>query len=51
LEKAGFHEIRVCAANESQIPDFARYGLDLDMDGSVRKPDSLFVEARKRSVT
>jgi predicted SAM-dependent methyltransferase len=51
LEKADFHEIRVCAANESQIPDFARYGLDLNVDGSVRKPDSLFVEARKRSVT
>lgn len=47
LENTGFHQIKVCAASESQIPDFARYGLDLNADGSVRKPDSLFMEARK----
>ena len=47
LENTGFHEIKVCAASESRIPDFARYGLDLNADGSVRKPDSLFMEARK----
>lgn len=47
LESAGFHEIKVCAASESQIPDFGRYRLDLSADGSVRKPDSLFMEARK----
>lgn len=47
LESAGFHEIKVCAASESQIPDFGRYRLDLNADGSVRKPDSLFMEARK----
>jgi predicted SAM-dependent methyltransferase len=47
LERTGFHEIKVCAASESRIPDFARYGLDLNADGSVRKPDSLFMEGQK----
>jgi len=47
LERTGFDEIRVCAASESRIPDFARYRLDLNEDGSARKPDSLFMEARK----
>ncbi len=47
LERTGFDEIKVCAASESRIPDFARYRLDLNEDGSVRKPDSLFMEARK----
>jgi predicted SAM-dependent methyltransferase len=48
LESTGFHQVKVCAASESRIPDFVRYGLDLNADGSVRKPDSLFMEARKR---
>ena len=45
LGECGFTESRVCAANESRIPDFNRYLLDLDADGSTRKPDSLFMEA------
>jgi predicted SAM-dependent methyltransferase len=47
LKKAGFHDVRQCRADESLIPDFNRYGLDLEPDGSVRKPDSLFMEAVK----
>jgi hypothetical protein len=47
LMKAGFQEIRQCQANESSIKDFITYFLDLELNGSVRKPDSLFVEARK----
>lgn len=46
MEKAGFVEIQVCAAYESRIPDFNRYELDV-CDGSVRKPDSLFLEGLK----
>ena len=49
LESAGFVEPRVCAANRSAIPDFASYNLDTDELGRVRKPDSLFMEARKPS--
>jgi len=49
LEKIGFCNPRVLRAEESSIPDFARYELDV-VDGRVRKPDSLFMEANKRSV-
>ena len=47
LKDAGFHNIHQCGADDSSIPDFGRYGLDLELDGSVRKPDSLFMEATK----
>ena len=46
LRDAGFPDPRVCAAETSQIPGFAAYGLDVQ-DGRVRKPDSLFMEAVK----
>ena len=46
LEQAGFAEARVCQADESGIPNFARFGLET-RDGRPRKPDSLYVEARK----
>ncbi|WP_461209882.1 glycosyltransferase [Desulfocurvus sp. DL9XJH121] len=45
LEACGFREVRTVAAHESAIPDFASYLLDEEEDGSVRKPDSLFLEA------
>lgn len=47
LQEAGFVDIKVCRADESRIPDFNSYLLDIEADGSVRKPDSLFMEARK----
>lgn len=47
LQEAGFEDIKVCKADESQIPDFNSYLLDIEPDGSVRKPDSLFMEAKK----
>jgi predicted SAM-dependent methyltransferase len=46
LKEQGFTEMRVCRADESQIPDFNRYELDV-YQGKVRKPDSLFMEAIK----
>jgi hypothetical protein len=46
LERAGFFEVRICAADESAIPGFARYGLETT-DGRARKPDSLYMEGRK----
>jgi predicted SAM-dependent methyltransferase len=45
LERAGFSEGRVCRADESRIPGFRSYQLDLNEDGTTRKPDSLFMEA------
>ena len=47
LKDAGFEDIKLCRANESRIPNFNNYFLDIETDGSVRKPDSLFMEASK----
>jgi SAM-dependent methyltransferase len=48
LEQAGFTGARARAADESAIPGFARYGLET-AGGLARKPDSLYMEARKPS--
>ena len=47
MRGAGFEEVRVVRADESGIPGFAGYGLDVEADGRVRKPDSLFMEGVK----
>lgn len=47
LTAAGFVEARKCSALESAIPRFREYQLDETPEGRVRKPDSLFMEARK----
>jgi SAM-dependent methyltransferase len=49
LRASGFRDPRVLRADESSIPDFARYELDL-LAHRVRKPDSLFMEANKPPV-
>ncbi len=46
MESAGFVEVRICAAEESRIAAFARYGLET-ANGRPRKPDSLYAEGRK----
>jgi SAM-dependent methyltransferase len=46
LNQAGFVDVKICGANESRIPGFEKYSLDV-LDGIVRKPDSLYVEAAK----
>lgn len=50
LQAVGFQNVKVCQANESNIANFNVYLLDLEADGSVRKPDSLFIEAYKPSL-
>jgi predicted SAM-dependent methyltransferase/glycosyltransferase involved in cell wall biosynthesis len=47
LESEGFRNVRVVQAWQSEIPKFASYYLDCVPDGSVRKADSLFMEAVK----
>jgi len=47
LGQVGFIDARVCQASESAIPNFAGYHFDVEASGHVRKPDSLFMEARK----
>lgn len=46
LKKVGFAEIKVCSAFESEIQNWGSYKLDV-IDGEIRKPDSLFIEAKK----
>ena len=47
LKEAGFEHIRKCHANESSIKMFNSYFMDIEQDGSVRHPESLFLEAQK----
>lgn len=49
LGAGGFVDIKTCQAHESRIPDFNSYELDI-IDGKVRKPDSIFMEACKPSL-
>lgn len=46
LNKLGFTEIKTCNAFESEIQNWETYQLDV-INGEVRKPDSLFMEAKK----
>jgi predicted SAM-dependent methyltransferase len=47
LTQAGFYKIQQCRADESEIPDFNSYLLDIEQNGVIRKPDSLFIEAHR----
>lgn len=49
LRDAGFEGARICRAGESDIPGFAEYRLEIS-GGRERKPDSLYIEARKGGV-
>jgi SAM-dependent methyltransferase len=44
LADCGFTDIIQVTAYKSRIPGYAQYGLDV-VEGNVRKPDSLFMEA------
>jgi predicted SAM-dependent methyltransferase len=45
LERVGFSSPRQVQAAESTIPGWSGYNLDTQPDGSVYKPDSLYMEA------
>jgi predicted SAM-dependent methyltransferase len=47
LMQLGSENVQVCRADDSRIPDFARYELETTKAG-IRKPDSIFVEGTKR---
>jgi predicted SAM-dependent methyltransferase len=47
LREVGFENPVRQSAVESHIPDWPKYNLDTDPDGTVYKPDSLFMEAFK----
>lgn len=46
LERAGFVDVKICAATESSIPEYEKYSLDT-LNGVTRKPDSMYIEASK----
>jgi len=48
LKKAGFSEIKIQSAHESQIKHWTSFHLDTE-NGQTYKPESLFVEAKKLS--
>ena len=45
LEEAGFSCPRKVGPTESGIPEWTKFNLDTEADGSVYKPDSLYMEA------
>ena len=46
LSECGFVSVQVCAANQSAIAGFNKFGLDVEPDGAIYKPDSFFIEAK-----
>lgn len=50
LGQCGFVNIVQRQANESYIPNWSTFNLDTEPNGSVCKPDSLFIEAVKDSL-
>lgn len=47
LEKTGFQNIIQQSATESYILNWVNFNLDTELDGTVYKPDSIFLEAIK----
>ena len=47
LKKCGLQEITKRTAQESYIPEWTSFNLDTESDGSVYKPDSLYMESIK----
>ena len=47
LKESGFKDLRIMNAAESQIPGFVSFNLDTEPDGTVYKPESLYMEAIK----
>ncbi len=46
-ERTGFVEVQHLDAHTSTISNWNKIGLDLNLDGSIYKPGSLFMEAKK----
>lgn len=47
LKKCGLEKIVNRTASTSYIPDWASFNLDTEPNGSIYKPDSLYMEAVK----
>jgi SAM-dependent methyltransferase len=51
LRDLSYIDAKAMQPTTSDIPSFERYALDVDPSGAVRKPNSLFFEARRPSST
>lgn len=51
LRQCGLESVVQRSAAESYIPNWASFNLDTELDGTVYKPDSLYIEAIKPLVT
>lgn len=49
MASAGFVDVRQVSAHSSRISEWADVNLDVLPDGTIRKPDSIFMEAQKPS--
>jgi ubiquinone/menaquinone biosynthesis C-methylase UbiE len=49
MNEAGFRDTFVLSATTSHIKDWNHFRLDIEEDGSIYKPDSLYVEGLKQS--
>ena len=47
LERCGFEGVRRRGAAKSYVPEWPRFNFDTEPDGTVYKPGSLFMGARK----
>ncbi|MFA5410242.1 MAG: methyltransferase domain-containing protein [Candidatus Omnitrophota bacterium] len=47
LQDSGFSDVQILDPYSSSIPKFNSFNLDVDINGIVYKPNSLFVECRK----
>lgn len=50
LKQCGFSNIIQRSAFDSDIQNWTSFNLDTEMDGTVYKPDSLYMEAIKTSL-
>jgi SAM-dependent methyltransferase len=46
LSECGFVAMQQCAPTQSAIAGFNKFGLDVEPNGAIYKPDSFFIEAR-----
>jgi SAM-dependent methyltransferase len=47
LNKIGLENVKQCSATDSYIPNWESWNLDTEPDGSIYKPDSLYMEGIK----
>jgi hypothetical protein len=47
MESAGMCDVQTMGPGESRVPGWSKYNLDTEPDGSVYKPDSMYIEATR----